>query len=254
MSTYSEIIEEQQFHDRVKYATREVLTCIENGELDPVVAALKNHPLPKFIKFDEVVAQAVGQKDVAIFDAVMDYIAQNTLKVSYNKYLRQSMICACENNFVHALSWNPEWRQHITPSFYLHLLQSSAQYDSPECLNFVLSCPHTLKSNQWMDLVGESITHICPQTLDILLKLPLDIEEKDRLWVLSFLAAEHLTPLQHVMFDHFALKDILLYTPLHRHEEIAHLYDAHSAQRAEEQKNRIESLMVSNHRLKERKL
>lgn len=255
MSTYSEIIEEQQFHDRVKRATREILACIENGELDPVVAALKNHPFPKFIKFDEVVAQAVVQKDVAIFDAVMDYIAQNTLKVSCNKYIRQSMTFACENDFVHALQCNPQWNsQHATLSLYLHLLQRSTQHNSPQCLQFALSLPHALKTNQWMNLVGDAVTHICPETLDILLNTPGKIDEKDRFLILSFLSAEHLKPLQHVMFDHFALSEILPYTPMWRHDEVTHLYETHSAQRAEEQKNRIEREVGSRHRVKERKL
>lgn len=255
MSTYSEIIEEQQFHDRVKHATREILACIENGEIQSVVEALNNHPFPKSIKFDELVARAVAQKDTTIFDAVMDFIAQKSLKVSYNRHVRQSMICACENDFLHALNCNTQWNsQHITSSFYLHLLQKSTQHNSSDCLQFTLSSPHTLNTPQWMNLVGEALTHICPDTLNILLDMSTKNDQKDRLWLLSFLAAEHLKPLQPVMFDHFSLQNILIYTPQHRLDEVTDSYNAHIALRAEEQKNRIGHELVSHHRLKERKL
>lgn len=255
MNTYSDIIEEHQFHERVKRATREILARIEDGELKPVLEALKNHPFPKHIKFDEVVGQAVAQKDAVIFDAVMNYVAQHTLRVSLNKYIRYSMICACDHDFEHPLSCNPQWNaEHITPSLYLKLLQHSTQNNSSQCLRFVLDAPHTLTANQWMDLVGDAVTHTCPSTLDLLLSTSLDILEKHRLWVLSFLTGEHLKPLQHVMFDHFSLQDILLYTSLYRHDEVTQLYETHTAHRAEEQKQRIESQMISTNRSKERKL
>lgn len=254
MSKYSEIIEEHQFHDRVKHATREILARIEEGELEPVVQTIQCHPFPKFIRFDELISKSVSQKDVGIFDAVLDYIDQNSVAASYNKHILQSMIFACQNDFVHALNCNPQWNaQHITPFIYLDLLKRSTQHNSPQCLQFTLTSAHTLKGEQWLDLVKIAVVQMSADTLDVLLSTRVDIEDKDRDSILSFVV-ERFKPLQHVMFDHFSLKDILLYTPMYQHDEVTHLYETHSALRSGEQKIRIESQMVSHHRFKERKL
>lgn len=258
---FSEIAAEHDFRTATLRATREVLERVTEGEWEPVLDALKSHPFPKHINFEDILVQTISDKSPLIFDGVMEYVSSHYSPAYHKKCLRHATVQACRYNFLHALECESHWVTTTVRAdlkFRDHLLNIAAQNGSAACFKFVMPLNNALGKTQWIDLVGYCIASENAATLDFLLnEAPEAVTYHDKLGVLPYLIGrtEQSKDFQEVLFDHFALNDFIDYVPfLNAQGAIAQLYEKHHAQRAREAAQRIEEHITLPTTSRERKL
>lgn len=258
--SFPEIAAEHDFRTATKNATRGVMERISEGELQPVLDALKSHPFPQHINFEEIVLQTISDNFPVIFDGVMDYVSSHCSPARYTKCLRKAVAAACEHDFLHALEYDRQWTTTVVGGdlkFRDHLLSVAAYNSSAACMQFVMPLNDPLKTKQWIDLLGECIQCECVATLDLLFTTaPAQVTYQDKLNYLMYLIphAEQSEELYAVVFAHFLERDIMACTPVYRHNAVATMYEEYQAQRAREEAQRIEDQLTMPIISRERKL